>query len=169
MAQIKLPVPGAAGTSGTLTHTGRVRQFVKFCLVGGSGVLVDMAMLYALADPRSLGLNVAVSKLLAAEIALTNNFLWNEFWTFRECGAGGRSGALKADVPRVRFPRLRRFTFFNAICGIGILFAIGLLELFHGWFGWNLYLSNLLTIALVTLWNFGMNARFNWQVRGRHG
>lgn len=27
---------------------------------------------------------------------------------------------------------------------------------------WNLYLSNLLTIALVTLWNFGMNARFNW-------
>jgi len=37
-----------------------------------------------------------------------------------------------------------------------------LLRLFHSWMGWNLYLSNLLAIALVTFWNFGINARFNW-------
>lgn len=29
--------------------------------------------------------------------------------------------------------------------------------------GWDLYFSNLLTIGLVTLWNFGMNAGFNWR------
>lgn len=37
-----------------------------------------------------------------------------------------------------------------------------LLHLFHTWFEWNLYASNLLAIGLVTFWNFGMNARFNW-------
>jgi hypothetical protein len=55
-----------------------------------------------------------------------------------------------------------RFLLFNAICGIGIGLAVLLLHLFHTWLGWNLYLSNMLGIILVTCWNFGMNARFNW-------
>jgi putative flippase GtrA len=141
----------------------RVLQFVKFCLVGGIGVFVDMAVLYLLADPRTLALNIAFSKVCAAEVALINNFLWNEFWTFRTLTRP--SDTLSHPMGEGRgegFPRLRRFLFFNAICGLGILFAVLLLHLFHTLLGWNLYVSNLLTITLVTLWNFGMNARFNW-------
>jgi len=145
----------------------RLQRFVKFCLVGCTGTLVDMVVLYLLADSRTLGLNVAVSKLLAAEVALVNNFAWNELWTFRSPITLSPSDGERAKVRGFHLgsPRLRRFFLFNAICGIGILFAVALLELFHSRFGWNLYLSNLLTIALVTLWNFGMNARFNWAVR----
>jgi dolichol-phosphate mannosyltransferase len=136
-----------------LRFSERFLQFIKFCIVGGSGTAVDMAMLYLLADPRSLGLNVTLSKFCAAEIALVNNFVWNEVWTFKSEGvtARGLRGVL------------RRLLLFNGICGAGICLAVLLLNFFHTWLGWNLYLSNLLAVGIVTLWNFGLNARFNWR------
>jgi dolichol-phosphate mannosyltransferase len=170
-----------------LPSSERVTQFIKFCGVGVSGMVVDMGVLYLLADPKSLGLNIAFSKLCAAEIALMNNFVWNEVWTFRcsgetiidiqrgACRSSTRrfrrnpSGPIGSDAPYLRSLRLRRFLFFNAICGVGIVFAISLLHLFHSVLAWNLYLSNLLTICCVTLWNFGMNARFNWHAAGAKG
>jgi len=36
----------------------RLIQFTKFCIGGGSGLVVDMAMLYVRADPNRLALNV---------------------------------------------------------------------------------------------------------------
>ncbi|WCJ61126.1 GtrA family protein [Fontisphaera persica] len=132
-----------------------VCRFAKFCVVGGSGVLVDMGMLFLLADPRCLGMGVTISKIIAAETALANNFLWNELWTFRpaEGSPPGHRG----------WPR--RFLLFNLICGAGIGLAVLLLHAFHSWLGWNLYLANLLTIILVTAWNYAMNVRLNWRFK----
>ena len=62
------------------------------------------------------------------------------------------------------FVRLLKF---NAICGIGIALAVLFLVLFHKWLGRNLYFSNLVAILLVTLWNYGLNARFNWSTARR--
>lgn len=166
----------------------RLAQFIKFCLVGGSGVFVDMGMLFLLADPKCLGLNLTLSKVLAAESALANNFLWNELWTFRQrpspvrrervplagegkCPLSAPGGEGRGEVPAPRFTVspsrrfagiARRFLLFNAICGVGIALAVLLLHLFHSWLGWNLYLSNLLAIILVTCWNFGMSALICW-------
>jgi dolichol-phosphate mannosyltransferase len=131
----------------------RLVQFTKFCLVGGSGLLVDMGFLYLLADPAMLGWNVTLSKVLAAEAALTSNFTWNELWTFR------RTGEMKRREGRL----LERFLKFNAICGLGILWAVLLLHFFYSGLNLNLYLSNFLAIVLVTCWNFGMNKRFTWR------
>ena len=58
---------------------------------------------------------------------------------------------------------LRRFLTFNAICGIGIGLSVLLLNLLYRVAGLNLYLSNLIAIGIVTVWNFGMNAKFNWR------
>jgi dolichol-phosphate mannosyltransferase len=111
-----------------------------------------MGVLYLLADPKMLAVNVTLSKICAAEAAMLNNFVWNEVWTFKQGTA--------VDSPHKGwFVRLLRF---NGICGIGIGLAVLLLHVFHTWIGWNLYLSNLLAIVGVTCWNFGMNARFNW-------
>jgi len=131
----------------------RLTQFLKFCIVGGTGVFVDMAFLYLLADPSQLGLDVTLSKLCAAQAAMINNFIWNELWTFR-CEEGATQS---------RDGVLCRLLLFNGFCAIGIGLAVFLLHVFHTWLGWNLYLSNLLAIVLVTLWNFEMNARFNWK------
>ena len=88
-----------------------------------------------------------------------NNFVWNELWTFKGIpGDTARSGGA-----------LHRLLFFNAICGVGIVFAVLLLHIFHTLLGWNLYFSNLFAIGLATLWNFGMNARFNWRVEKASG
>jgi dolichol-phosphate mannosyltransferase len=130
----------------------RVRQFIKFCFVGGSGLVVDMAVLFLLAEPKMLAWNVTLAKSCSAEAAMLNNFLWNEVWTFRN------------DATRVEGGRVRRLLRFHAICGIGIGLAIFFLHLFHTWLGFNLYVANLLAILLVTLWNFWMNALFNWRV-----
>ena len=123
-----------------------------FCLVGGSGVIVDMLILFLLADPHTLGWNVTVAKLVAAETALASNFVLNNIWTFR--GSSHSQEKLKAV--------LRRFMLFNLICGIGILLNVGLLSLLYRYCGLNLYVSNFLSILMVTVWNFSMNAKFNW-------
>ena len=46
------------------------RRYAQFCVVGGSGVVVDMGVLYLLADPRMLGWNLTLSKVIAAEVAI---------------------------------------------------------------------------------------------------
>src|ERR1039458_9030428 len=61
-----------------------LRRYLRFGLVGTSGVAVDMAVLFILADPWMLGLNLSLSKVLAAEIAIVGNFTLNELWTFRD-------------------------------------------------------------------------------------
>lgn len=83
-----------------------LRRYAQFCIVGGSGVIVDMGIIYLLADPKALSWNLTVSKAIAAEIALINNFVWNELWTFRELAAA-RTGWRQ---------RLARFLKFNLIC-----------------------------------------------------
>ena len=39
-------------------------------------------MLYLLSDPTTLALPLTRSKIVAAELAIINNFLWNDSWTF---------------------------------------------------------------------------------------
>ncbi len=128
------------------------RRYVRFCLVGGSGMGVDMAVLWVLADPAGLGWNLTLSKVLAAEAAIANNFLWNEVWTFRGLagGAGGWRG------------RLVRFAKFNLICLAGIAWSVLLLNIQVYWLHVNVYVANFLSIVAVSVWNFGMNLKFGW-------
>lgn len=130
----------------------RIIQFAKFCAVGGTGVLVDMAVLFLLVDPKTLAVNITLSKVLAAELAMLNNFAWNEVWTFK-----------RVDESHKHEGWAFRLLKFNAICGVGIGLAVILLHFFHTRLGLNLYLSNLIAIVLVTCWNFGMSTHFNWQ------
>lgn len=128
----------------------RLRQFIKFCLVGGIGVLVDMAVLHVLVV--WLNWNITFSKLCSAETAMLNNFLWNEIWTFQDASAAPlRHRGVAA--------RLWRF---HGICATGVGLAVLFLHFFHAWLGFDLYLANLMAIGLVTLWNFTLNANCNW-------
>ncbi|XYI03865.1 glycosyltransferase [Sorangium sp. So ce1128] len=131
-----------------------VARFARFCLVGGSGVVVDMGLLHFLSAPDMLGWGLTVSKIVAAEVAIMNNFLWNDSWTFRDAAQGGLHG------------KLERFTKFNAICSAGLLLNVLLLNLQVHVLGVNRYLANAITIAVVTVWNFGLNSRFSWRAAG---
>lgn len=54
-------------------------QLLKFGLVGGSGYLINLAVFAALV---SLGVHHAIAAVGAFSVAVTNNFLWNRYWTF---------------------------------------------------------------------------------------
>ena len=132
------------------------RRFLRFGVVGFSGVIVDMAMLYLLSDPSTLAWGLTRSKVLAAEVAILNNFLWNDAWTFADIARSQRGVRARA----------LRFLKFNAVCLGGLLLNVVLLNiLFNGVFdGQHRYLANLIAIALVTVWNFWLNLKLSWRV-----
>lgn len=132
-------------------------RYAQFCVVGGSGVVVDMAVLHLLSAPALLAWNLNLSKAIAAEAALVSNFVGNDLWTFggMEVALGGRA-------------RLGRFLKFNLICLAGIGWSVLLLNLQVTWLHLNLYVANFLAIALVSGWNFWLNLRFGWGA-GRAG
>lgn len=131
-----------------------IRRFIIFGLVGLSGVAVDSAILYLLSDSSTLGWGLTRSKIIAGEVAVINNFLWNDRWTFGDVSSHQKGWK----------SRLWRFMKFNAICLAGIVLNVLLLNFFFNVLGINRYLANLLAIGLVTIWNFWLNLKLGWRV-----
>ncbi len=131
-----------------------VRRFIRYGIVGFSGVLVDMALLFLFY--QSAGLGLVVSKVIAAEAAIFSNFLWNDAWTFAD----------KARQQPGWGNRFRRLLKFNAICLSGLILNVLLLQVFFDViFAQTLpYLSNFITILLVAVWNFWLNFKLSWRV-----
>lgn len=127
-------------------------KLFRFCVVGASGVVVDMSMLFLLSDPTMLGFGLTRSKIAAAELAIVNNFLWNDAWTFGD--AARAEPGLKA--------KFRRFLGYNAICIAGVALNVVILNLLFNLAGMNRYVANGIAIVAVTAWNYGLNKRLNW-------
>jgi dolichol-phosphate mannosyltransferase len=136
------------------------RRLGLFLLVGLSGVVVDMAVLYLL--HHDLGLALTRSKIVAGEVAIINNFLWNDRWTFGDVSRRQQGNRQK----------LRRFIKFNLVCLMGLVLNVIILNTLY-----NLlmlknvpngaYLANFIAIACVTLWNFWINVKLSWRVTDR--
>ena len=142
-----------------LQHLIRLRlslssRFIQFCLVGLTGVVVDMGLLFLLSDPSMLAWPLTRSKIIASELAIINNFLWNDLWTF---------GDITRRQPSKK-QQLKRFIKFNLICLAGLVLNVILLNLFFNVFGLNRYLANFCAIAIVTFWNFWVNLKLSWRV-----
>ena len=129
-------------------------RFLRFSLVGFSGVFVDMAIFYLLSDPTTLAWGVTRSKIIAAEVAIINNFLWNDRWTFGDLSTGQNQWQ----------QRFKRFLKFNLICLAGLILNVLLLNFFFNVLDINRYIANLIAIAIVTVWNFWMNLKLSWRV-----
>jgi dolichol-phosphate mannosyltransferase len=142
---------------GSLSHRHRRfpwQRFLRFGLVGLSGVVVDMVILYLI--HTTFGFPLTRSKIVAAEIAILNNFLWNDAWTFADVSLRQRGWSA----------RLKRFIKFNLICLGGLILNVLMLNLVYNLiFGqrWA-YLANLIAIGLVTIWNFWLNLKLSWRI-----
>ena len=132
----------------------RSRRFLQFIAVGLSGVVVDMSLLYLFSDASTLALPLILSKILAGESAIINNFLWNDRWTF-------------ADLIRTQTSRrqkFRRFLKFNLICLVGLMLSLTLLHLLYNFAIHDRYIANFIAIASVTLFNYWLNLKLSWRV-----
>ncbi|KOR35803.1 MULTISPECIES: glycosyltransferase [Planktothricoides] len=137
----------------------RIGRFLRFGIVGFSGVFVDMAVLYLLSDPTTLAWGLTRSKIIAAEAAIVNNFLWNDAWTFADMSIHQRGWK----------KRFKRFLKFNLVCLGGVGLNIVLLNVMFNLLGFNSfragrYVANFIAIAIVTLWNFWLNLKLSWRV-----
>ncbi|MGB6296096.1 MAG: glycosyltransferase [Rivularia sp. (in: cyanobacteria)] len=131
-----------------------IGKFIRFGLVGLSGVFVDMTILYLLSDPNTLALPLTRSKIIAGEVAILNNFLWNDAWTFADVAM--QQKGLKQ--------RLKRFLKFNIICLAGLAINVLVLNLVFNFVIFNRYIANLIAIAVATVWNFWVNLKLSWRV-----
>ena len=123
-------------------------RFLKFCIVGLSGVFVNMGLLYALTE--FLGLFYILSSFIAIECSFISNYLLNDLWTWRGVGASRR------------MERLKRLGKFHVVYGIGLAINIGLLYVITEYLGVYYIVSNLMAIAVATLWNFWWSAKWTW-------
>ncbi len=130
-----------------------ISRFVRFGIVGLSGVVVDMGVLFLLSDPSTLGWGLTRSKLIAAELAIINNFIWNDAWTFGDISSHQRGFR----------HRLQRFAKFQLVCLAGLILNTLLLNLQFNLLGINRYLANAIAIGIVTGWNFWLNFKLSWR------
>jgi len=59
----------------------RIGRFIRFGVVGASGVVVNQGLLMLIHG--SLGWPLLLSSLIAIEAAILNNFLWSSTWIWR--------------------------------------------------------------------------------------
>lgn len=129
-------------------------RFCAFAAVGLSGVVVDTFVLFVLSDPLALGFGLTRSKIVAAEVAILNNFIWNDLWTFRDLAKSQPGWS----------SQYKRFLKFNIICFSGLVLNVLILNVLFNMFGVNRYLANFIAIIIVSLWNFFLNRQMSWRV-----
>src|SRR5712691_3327949 len=60
-------------------------SFIKFNIVGLTGVFVNEGLLIAL---QAMGVYVLTASAVAIEFSILSNFVLNDFWTFRDRRSG---------------------------------------------------------------------------------
>ena len=58
------------------------KHAAKYYMVGASGVLVNLGLLYYLTE--FIGLWYFLSYVIAISVSITSNFIFNKFWTFKD-------------------------------------------------------------------------------------
>ena len=128
--------------------SGEARRFLKFCLVGASGVVVNLGLLWVLTEIA--GLFYLVSAAFSIEASILSNFTLNELWTFRDRVASGRG-------------ILGRMARFNLICVAGIVINLAILVALTELLGVYYMISALFGVAAATLWNYVLSAMWTWR------
>ncbi|MFC1961561.1 GtrA family protein [Chloroflexota bacterium] len=126
-----------------------LRRFFKFCLVGGSGILVNMGFLWILTE--FFGLFYVLSAAVSIEASILTNFILNDFWTFRY------RRYLVSNITK-------RALKYNLTCGVGVAFNLGILTLLTEVFGVHYLVSNFFGIVAATVWNYGGSTKWAWKI-----
>lgn len=117
------------------------RQFMKFCVVGGTCALTNFVILYVLTE--KFGFWYLWSNTISFIVAGTMNFVFNKFWTFNNEIKG-----------KAAFTQLIKFLI---VMVSGILINTGILYVLTEFFGIYYLLSWVFSTGIVTFWNYGLN------------
>ena len=123
-------------------------RFISFALVGGFGVLINLAVLAA---ARAAGLDFTAAQTLGTIIAMIANFQLNNQLTYR----AQRLKGAKA---------WRGLVLFLLVCSLGAYANIGIARALYAENGHGL-LSGAAGAAVGVVWNYAVSATLVWRVR----
>ncbi len=123
------------------------KTFLKFAVVGASGVIVNLLSFSLLLE---VGLNKFIASPLAIELSIISNFLFNNYWTFRE----------RKTNDRIRVKGLK----FNVVSLMSLAFSYStfiLLSYFYS--NTSPQIHQLIGIIPATLINFFLNSYWTFK------
>lgn len=130
-------------------QTAKLEEFLKFAIVGGSGVIVNMGCFFILT--RYAGLKLEYASPIAIEISILSNFILNNIWTFR-----------KRNTKVGLASRIFRY---HLVTGLAGIVNYGILLLLAKVFGVNDLIANLIGIMVGTFINFLLNSLWTWRIK----
>ena len=125
-------------------------KFLKFCLVGLSGVVVNWLILFLGKNFTEIDIRIVI--VSAILVSMLSNFVLNNIWTFSK--------------EAVDKPVLVKIIQFFLICGIGaginyvITYSLYKIDFL-------IYCASFLGIAAATIWNYVLNSLITWRDKGK--
>ena len=121
-----------------------ILKFVKFCIIGFSGLFIDFGTTWVLKE--RIRINKYVANSAGFTLAATSNYVLNRYWTFH------------SENKQV----VTEYFLFMLISLAGLFINNLVIFLLHGKLKLNFYMAKFLAIGIVTLWNFIMNYQFTF-------
>jgi dolichol-phosphate mannosyltransferase len=122
-------------------------DFVRFCIVGGTGFVINLTILQLLY--RALNFPILPAQLIGAELALFSNFILHHHWTYKK----------NRVVKNIKTLILQfHVTTWPAILGSSIMVAAGV-SIVH----LNSTVALVLSSLIALLWNFFWSKYVVWK------
>jgi dolichol-phosphate mannosyltransferase len=132
-----------------LTHDIISLRFLLFAMVGGTGLIVHLVVLFI--GHEIMNAPFAEAQAAGALVAMTTNFILNNFLTYRDQRLKG-------------FAILRGLIVFYIVCGVGLLANVGVaFSVFEQEPIW--WLAGLAGALMGVVWNYAMSGLFVWRRR----
>ncbi len=130
----------------TIREIHKRKRFLKFLIVGASGIVINMFFLWFFKE--ILLFPIAVAGIIAIELSVINNFMGNNIWTFKAHAQNTHWSS--------KFLKYQLSVLFGI--GVNYLVLISLTKL-----GIFYLLSNLIGIGLSTVSNYLLSSRWAWK------
>ncbi|KXX71584.1 GtrA family protein [Flammeovirga sp. SJP92] len=119
-------------------------KFLKFGVVGFSGLFVDFGTTYLVKE--KLKGHKYLANSLGFIFAATSNYILNRNWTFESQDANIGLQYIK----------------FFGVSIIGLFFSNAIIWLLHERFKMNFYIAKIIAVGVVMIWNFFANLMFTF-------
>jgi dolichol-phosphate mannosyltransferase len=130
------------------THDTVTLRFLLFAMVGGTGLFVHLGTLFA---ALQFGLSFPAAQAAGAFVAMTSNFILNNFLTYRDQRLRG-------------FAILRGLLAFYLVCSVGLLANVGVaFSVYDQAPIW--WLAGAGGALMGVVWNYAMSGLFVWRKR----
>lgn len=124
-------------------------RFILFALVGSTGVVVHFVTLFVVL--KVFEQPFAEAQGAAALVAMTSNFILNNFLTYRDQRLKG-------------FAIVRGLLLFYLVCGVGLLANVGVaFAVYNEHITW--WLAGAAGALMGVVWNYAMSGLFVWRKR----